>query len=489
MLSIVSNGVLEVVSRALSLGLRAIVLLVAAVLLALPTIAYLAVVHALLPKRDDTQARQAKWTPIQTAEPVASDHEDYYTRLARRFCPLLVLFPEDGAMGPPSEQGRPDLSPCCSADYQPRSVRLFLDQAHLRSWPMTWLPFLHPTASRRPTGADRIRDELERQRKTWMRSPRASLEIPGLHRHDFRYRVAHDLEGILRFVKVTRRLVGDAARCECQRAAWRKYFEAVTGGTPDCPETGTRDVVYPFEVYVRIVTADDVPAETERPPSRSLALQYWWFFFYNDFTNRHQADWEGITVILREEDSSEWPLPAGAAYFNHHDGRWRCWEHIERAGAEETHPVVYVARGSHASYFVPTKRGYQPDVTFFTHLDSLGIRVRHRVSAEEPDWVPNPRAGRTSKVYPEIKVIPRDLEAKVTSGRVDEETWNTWWWLFYGGTWGARAFLPFAGSSGVDGPRFQGDKWYNPWKWVRETCTAELPEDGDALIDLERPVL
>ena len=466
---------------------RGLLLLATIVLLGLPTIAYWFLTRFLLPKEAAAeQVSPSTYSPVQTPEPVPSEDDEYFDRLAKRFCPCLLLFPENHARKPPSEQDQkaPDLAR--SADYHPRSVKLFLDLASLRRWPMTWLPFVSIRAGRQPTTSERIRQELWKHRRTWMRSPRSSLEIPGLHRYDFRYRMAHDLEGLLRLVELTRKIAGGASRCGCQREAWNKYFKAIDQVPPGRPMTGEQQGEYPFETYVHVVEGD-LPAEEGQPRFKSLALEYWWFYFYNDFTNRHQADWEGITVILREDATSEWPVPIGAAYFNHNDGRWRLWEHLQRAGTEETHPVVYVARGSHASYFAPVKHGHKPSVRFFIHLDSLGVHMSHRISMEQPDWVPDARlkGDNISKVYPDPKVIPSKVEAPASADEIDSKTWNEWWWLFYGGTWGARAFLPLAGSSGVDGPMFQGDKWSDPWKWIVEECVAELPEDKDPL--LQRP--
>jgi hypothetical protein len=80
-------------------------------------------------------------------------------------------------------------------------------------------------------------------------------------------------------------------------------------------------------------------------------LQYWFFFAYNDFAtahkgvNDHEADWEQITLFLKE-GKPEW-----AAYASH-DAKGeelrKSWDKIETV---DTHPVVYAAVGSHASYF------------------------------------------------------------------------------------------------------------------------------------------
>lgn len=82
-------------------------------------------------------------------------------------------------------------------------------------------------------------------------------------------------------------------------------------------------------------------------------LQYWFFYPYNDFhtshggSNDHEGDWENVIVYLQADK------PAYAVYASHGGGG----EHHRRAWDELTlinsHPMVYVAAGSHGSYFTP----------------------------------------------------------------------------------------------------------------------------------------
>jgi hypothetical protein len=98
----------------------------------------------------------------------------------------------------------------------------------------------------------------------------------------------------------------------------------------------------------------------ELPDTAGLVLQYWIYYLYNDWANRHESDWECVTVVLNRGES----IPRGAAYSAHFGGYWRDWPDVSRqtgAGVldqEGTHPVVYVARGSHAQYFGPRMPGY-----------------------------------------------------------------------------------------------------------------------------------
>jgi len=79
-----------------------------------------------------------------------------------------------------------------------------------------------------------------------------------------------------------------------------------------------------------------------------LWLQYWRWHFYNDFAlagihaGLHEGDWEMVQLRMHSDE------PDVAVYAQHVNAEKRAWTDVER---EDGHPVVYVARGSHASYF------------------------------------------------------------------------------------------------------------------------------------------
>jgi hypothetical protein len=89
-----------------------------------------------------------------------------------------------------------------------------------------------------------------------------------------------------------------------------------------------------------------------------IVLQYW-LFYYDDalllpptpfgiFWQSHEGDWEVVNVVL---DRNEQPLEA--AYSQHCTGERMPWAQVEKSPADSTHPVAYVALGSHANYFSP----------------------------------------------------------------------------------------------------------------------------------------
>jgi hypothetical protein len=82
---------------------------------------------------------------------------------------------------------------------------------------------------------------------------------------------------------------------------------------------------------------------------------YWWFFRYNDyvgfgdtcesvFCGDHEGDWEGITVVTT---ASKRPEVIAALYAAHGERVLIEGDVLPRAG---NHPLVFVARGTHASY-------------------------------------------------------------------------------------------------------------------------------------------
>jgi hypothetical protein len=75
-----------------------------------------------------------------------------------------------------------------------------------------------------------------------------------------------------------------------------------------------------------------------------VAIEYWFLYLYNDFFDKHEADWEGVTVFLQGD------VPLGVSYSQHQGRQWTPWASTSRS--VDT-PTVYVARGSHADYPMP----------------------------------------------------------------------------------------------------------------------------------------
>ena len=89
-----------------------------------------------------------------------------------------------------------------------------------------------------------------------------------------------------------------------------------------------------------------------------IVLQYWLFYYDNPlllpatqvgtFFQSHEGDWELVNVVLGADEE-----PVEAAYSQHCSGQRKPWADVSRLPAGSTHPVAYVALGSHANYFGP----------------------------------------------------------------------------------------------------------------------------------------
>jgi hypothetical protein len=83
-----------------------------------------------------------------------------------------------------------------------------------------------------------------------------------------------------------------------------------------------------------------------------LWLQYWFFYFYNDYQlaggfGLHECDWEMIQLRMSEGGED----PDLAVYAQHRWAEVAPWDRVEKLEGRPQTPIVYVGRGSHASYF------------------------------------------------------------------------------------------------------------------------------------------
>ena len=94
-------------------------------------------------------------------------------------------------------------------------------------------------------------------------------------------------------------------------------------------------------------------------------LQYW--LFYEGTTSgatrpcrsappgrRREGDWEVVHVVLGDKRT-----PVEVGYSQHCTGERRAWDDVTKASGTE-HPIVFVARGSHANYFTPGVLPFAP---------------------------------------------------------------------------------------------------------------------------------
>ncbi len=173
-----------------------------------------------------------------------------------------------------------------------------------------------------------------------------------------------------------------------------------------------------------------------------ITIQYWLFYFYNDWFNKHEGDWEMVEVILSADEQPEWLV-----YSQHKGGARRSWTSAPiEAG---THPVVYVARGSHANYFAGDE--------VYPNKTDIGNRKLVLVD----------RTGKAGRLVPGVSLIPTRAEFVA-----DPASWPGAGWLMFRGRWGETAV--YGDFNGPTGPADKGAQWDTPYAWgMSQTLDVE----------------
>ncbi len=138
-----------------------------------------------------------------------------------------------------------------------------------------------------------------------------------------------------------------------------------------------------------------------------LWLQYWLFYFYNDYqlsfgVGTHEGDWE----VVQYRYDAEADAPDVAVYAQHRFGELREWDKVEKHASDPDRPVVYVARGSHAAYF---EAGFHQTEGWYDLADGKREAPRLRleiVSDDTHPWLLWP--GRWGDTLPRKKGIETD---------------------------------------------------------------------------------
>ena len=196
-------------------------------------------------------------------------------------------------------------------------------------------------------------------------------------------------------------------------------------------------------VYAHVATQPDHP--------NKLAVQYWFFYYYNNYNNLHEGDWEGIQLLfdVGTVDQALEAEPTSIGYSQHFGGELAQWDDAKLELADSTHPVVYPGLGSHASYF--------ESALFLGRSGSEGFGCDTTLDA-------------TRRLEPDVVLLPDDVD--------DPD--DPLAWLTFEGLWGERRFEAFSGATGpITKPR-----WTEPVDW-HETLRDEsvvVPEaDGSAV--------
>jgi len=117
-----------------------------------------------------------------------------------------------------------------------------------------------------------------------------------------------------------------------------------------------------------------------------LWLQYWFFYFYNDYNlalgiGLHEGDWEMVQLRMAAGG------PDLALYAQHRQAERRAWDKVVKVPGDANRPMVYVARGSHASYFEP---GFHTTEAWYDLADGKRNSPRcalEIVEDDAPSWI------------------------------------------------------------------------------------------------------
>jgi len=193
-----------------------------------------------------------------------------------------------------------------------------------------------------------------------------------------------------------------------------------------------------YELWARRITKGSEPtvyahvASDPADPDR-IALQYWIFYPFNDFNNKHEGDWEMIQLDFTGADAAaalaaDHPDEVG---YSSHEGAERAeWGDAKLEVVDGTHPVVYPASGSHANKYTPALY--------------VGSSAEAGVGCDDTQ-------GPHRELRPVVRTIPSDPQAAGAAFP----------WITFAGRWGElqKAFF-----NGPTGPNLK-EQWTEPLTW------------------------
>jgi hypothetical protein len=190
-------------------------------------------------------------------------------------------------------------------------------------------------------------------------------------------------------------------------------------------------------------------AHIAREPNHDgFVLQYWFFWYFNQFNDLHEADWEGMQLAFEAETAAEAlrEEPSEIILFQHAGGERASWED-GKVQKEGTHPVVYPAAGSHATFY---------DSAVYVENGQNGSGVGCDV---------------TSEPLRELKLRPVLLPDTAA-----EE--GAFQWLSYRGRWGEREK---GFNNGPTGPVTK-TVWREPFAWMAKQRSTSPRFPGGSVV-------
>jgi hypothetical protein len=182
---------------------------------------------------------------------------------------------------------------------------------------------------------------------------------------------------------------------------------------------------HPSATYARVVTDSKHPDQ--------LVLQYWFFYVFNDFNDKHEGDWEMIQLDFDAATAREalGRRPTIVGYSQHQGAESAHWGDPKLQLVGGTHPVVYPARGSHANYF--------------TSALHLGRSAAQGVGCDDT-------SAPSRELQPQVAVVPSGKTAYL----------RAYPWLGFDGYWGEDHDGFYNGPTGPN-TKLQ---WTHPITWA-----------------------
>ncbi|MFL5832670.1 MAG: hypothetical protein ACJ76B_01640 [Solirubrobacterales bacterium] len=185
-------------------------------------------------------------------------------------------------------------------------------------------------------------------------------------------------------------------------------------------------------------------AHVAREPNHDgFALQFWFYWYFNQFNDLHEGDWEGMQITF-ESNTTAGALeeePSEVIVFQHAGGERADWED-GKVRKQGTHPVVYPAAGSHATF-------YDSAVYLGNGQNGSGVGCDN-----------------TSEPLRELKLRPVLLPETAPER-------GAFQWLSYRGRWGEREK---GYNNGPTGPVTK-TAWREPFAWMegQRSTSPRLP--------------
>jgi hypothetical protein len=180
----------------------------------------------------------------------------------------------------------------------------------------------------------------------------------------------------------------------------------------------------PPTTYAHVARDPDYPGR--------IALQYWFFYVYNDFNDKHEGDWEMIQLDFDAPDAEAAlrTAPTRVGYSQHEGAEAADWGDRKLELVDGTHPVVYPAEGSHAN--------------FFSSNLYLGRSAAQGVGCDNT-------VGPSRQLLPQVAVVPTDRGAYL----------HEYPWLGFLGRWGEKHSGFYNGPTGPN----TKPQWEHPISW------------------------